>query len=142
MWGSEQPTAQASCIHHGTERGQSGANPGLGGGQRREAQGSPAPADTHQLSEGASLPSSAESLRRSRLLQTCQEGSTGRGCWHRIGRGLGLGLPPSGSLGSQCHSDIMDESQVWLSNIGAAPPSSAWPAGPSQNGISFVSCLL
>ena len=110
--------------------------------------GPPAPVDTHagvQKGERGSFPSKhgKASLRRERALADMP----GRQRLELLlaGPGSGLGLstpPPSGSLGTPCVSDIMDENQAGLSNIGAVPPHSAPPAGPSQNGISFVSCLL
>lgn len=103
-----------------------------------------APADTHQLrrvlpfQSRRSLRGGKDSCRRAR--KAAFEAAAGS----RQGAGWGWGclLPSLWLTGSPCGSDIMDENQVWLSNVGAAPPSSAWPAGPSQNGISFVSCLL
>lgn len=66
-----------------------------GEGSRAEEGGTGAPAlgtPPSQPREGASLPSTAQSWRRKRLLQTRQEGSTGSCCWHWAGLGLGLGL--------------------------------------------------
>lgn len=132
-WASERPACglPASTI-------QVKGNRGLAkdvGGLRREAQGSPAPADTHELSKGASLTNTAESPRTKRLLQTCQEGSVGGCCWHQAGRGPGLSaVSPPGSLGTPCLSDIMDENRVGFQMFGQPRPALPSQLDPPETG--------
>lgn len=126
-----------------TERKQSWLGP-AGEAEEAEEVGKP----------GSPARQTAAGLSKYFLSRHCKESPRRKGSyWGARKAGLKLLLAPADLGRAVCSpilwlsgnpiaSDIMGENQPWLSKVRAAPPSAAWPAGPSQNGFSFVSCLL